>query len=125
MIQLIEKGVYHLKEMGDASKLLTLDIYNGKSDYVWERDKDIRIRSAGQHGGRVFCTLAAGKYRLYQVKDEPGLASQLHLELLVGEGIWQGFLLPEGLPGDLEAKPMIPVEETITRNFVSVLLPTY
>ena len=34
------------------------------------------------------------------VKDERELTDLEHLELLVGEGIWQGYLLTTGLPTD-------------------------
>ncbi|KTB49339.1 hypothetical protein [Dehalogenimonas alkenigignens] len=124
MIQLVNKGLYHLEEMDDASKFLILALDDERRVYIWETAGGIKIRLAPKQPVKTLCTLAAGKYRIYRVQDEPGLASQLHLELLVGEGLWQGFLLPEGWPEDLETKPMVPVEETITKNFTSVLSPT-
>ncbi len=42
--------------------------------------------------------LAKGRYRLYGVQGETELANRYHLELLVGPGCWQGYLLLDDLP---------------------------
>jgi hypothetical protein len=41
----------------------------------------------------------------------------MHLELEVGEGYWQGYLLLSGLPNDDHKRArIIPTTETITTN---------
>lgn len=41
---------------------------------------------------------ASGAFRLYDVKKEADLTDGMHLELFVGEGCWDGYLLPDKLP---------------------------
>ncbi|HET8671390.1 MAG TPA: hypothetical protein VFM05_12420, partial [Candidatus Saccharimonadales bacterium] len=61
--------------------------------------------------------LTLGAYKLYDVQDEPKLSDQQHLELEVGQGLWQGYLLPTGLPeGDKKRSRVIPTSEIITRR---------
>ena len=61
------------------------------------------------------CILSVGHYRLYKVANEPEISDQLHLELCVGQGIWQGYLLPTGLPTDEKKRNrIIPTREIIT-----------
>ena len=61
--------------------------------------------------------IASGKYRLYKVKDEPNFVDLFHLELLVGEGVWQGYLLPTGLPtAEKKRNRIIPAKEVITKS---------
>jgi len=60
--------------------------------------------------------LSLGQFRLYDVKDEPKLTDLIHLELFVGGGLWQGYLLPTGLPTDKDKRNrIIPTDELITR----------
>jgi hypothetical protein len=53
---------------------------------------------------------------MYLVKDEPNLSDLTHLELLVGEGVWQGYLLPIGLPNGVKRRKIIPTKEIITTS---------
>lgn len=59
--------------------------------------------------------LSRGKYRIYRVAGEDALTDLLHLELYIGEGYWQGYLLPTGLPTKENPKNrIIPTKELIT-----------
>jgi len=59
--------------------------------------------------------LAVGRYRLYDVEDEPKLADHQHLELFVGDGQWQGYLLLTGLPTEKKLRSrIVPTNELIT-----------
>ena len=61
--------------------------------------------------------LSGGNYRLYDVDNEPKLSDQLHLELSTGNGSWQGYLLPTGLPTDTDKRNrIIPTGEVITKT---------
>lgn len=115
MIQLIGEGLYKLIETRNLTKILTLD---EKNSYAWV--------SAGAVGEILvntekifmpFHVLSSGKYRLYQVKDEPDLTDLVHLELFVGEGDWQGYLLPTGLPNETDKRNrIISTKEIITKS---------
>jgi len=118
MIQLIGSGSYRLNGAGDSARLITLVSYKDRRTYAWGVSNGIQL--VDQEPDETYYALGAGKYRLYQVSDEPGLTNQLHLELSLGEGIWQGYLLPEGLPDRRKTKTMIPVKELITKSFTSV-----
>jgi hypothetical protein len=53
---------------------------------------------------------------MYDVKDESTLTDLVHLELHAGIGIWQGYLLPTGLPaGSKIRNRIIPTKEIITK----------
>jgi hypothetical protein len=123
MIRLTGNGSYRLGETKEASRFLTLDSYGDNCTYAWEWIDGIQFRLTDKEPVDTGYTLAAGKYRLYEVRDEPGLANQLHLELSAGDGIWQGYLLPEGLPVDQNAKKVLPIDEAITKSFTSVHFP--
>lgn len=115
MISLIEEGLYKLIETKSLTKILTLN-----------KDKIYAIINVATIGEILVTThkkhhtdhiLAIGKYRLYEVQDEPKLTDLIHLELLVGNGIWQGYLLPTGLPTDTKIKArIIPVTEIISKS---------
>lgn len=91
---------------------------NGKRTYAWIFAGiigEILVTSHKTH--RVDHTLAIGKYRLYDVKNEIALRGMQHLELLVGQGVWQGYTLPTGLPTDTKKRNrIIPTNEIITRS---------
>lgn len=112
MIKCIKFGDYQLVKSKKGTKMLILDNYA----YAWVNAKNIGellIVSNKEHS--IDSVLAVGKYRLYDVKDEPHLVDQLHLELLVGKGKWQGYLLLTGLPTDKDKrKRIIPTKECIT-----------
>lgn len=117
MIRLVKEGSYKLVETKNLTKILILDenkIYT--VIYAPEIGK-LLVRSTEKHESSS--TLAVGKYRLYDVKDESSLTDLMHLELLVGNGVWQGYLLPTGLPTETDIKNrIIPTYEIITKSFI-------
>jgi hypothetical protein len=112
MITVLQTGTYHLIETKNHVKILNLD---GEL-YAWVAVKgisEILVTSHSPH--QTDHILAAGVYRLYQVEDEPGLSDHRHLELNVGYSLWQGYLLPTGLPKDKKTPGrLIPTKETIS-----------
>lgn len=113
MIKILKKGKYHLIETKGHSKILRLD---GQKTYAWvmaENIGEILVTSHKSH--QVDHILAIGSYYLYDVKDEPHFTDLIHLELSVGGEVWQGYLLPTGLPDDEKKRNrIIPTKETIT-----------
>jgi hypothetical protein len=117
MIKLITNGTYKLIETSSYTKILLFDM-NGKPQfYAWINAEDIgEILVTTHKPHRVDHTLAVGKFRLYEVKAEPKLTDLIHLELLVGEGLWQGYLLPVGMPNGVKRRRIIPTKEIITKS---------
>lgn len=117
MITVVQKGSYRLIETRGHVKVLKLD----GTSYAWILAAgigEILVTSHNPH--RTDHILAAGAYRLYDVDDEPVFSDQPHLELNVGEGLWQGYLLPSGLPNDQKRRVrIIPTKEVVS----SVRLP--
>lgn len=115
MIKLVQSGHYTLIETKGQTKILTLD---SRQTFAWvhvDEIGEILITSHKSH--KIDHLLASGKYRLYEVEDEPKLTDLLHLELLVGEGVWQGYLLTTGLPTDKKRRNrIIPTQEIITTS---------
>jgi hypothetical protein len=113
MIKLIEEGKYSLIETRNDTKVLTL----GKKTYVWIFAKGIGEMLITTHKKHFTDQkLAKGEYRLYEVEDDPKLVDQLHLELSIGEGDWQGYLLPTGFPQDQKTRSrIIPTSEKISK----------
>ncbi len=120
MIKLIKDGDYRLIETRNLTKILFLD---QKGIYAWvnaEGIGEILVTSHKQH--RADYTLALGKYRLYKIMNEPNLTDTWHLELSVGNGLWQGYLLLTGLPNGKKIRNrIIPTDEVITRVRSSML----
>lgn len=114
MIRLIKDGTYTLIETARHIKILNIDEDNV---FAWINAQgigEILVTSYKVHKSDHI--LAMGKYRLYEVKNEPKLTDLLHLELFVGEGKWQGYLLTNGLPTDTsKRKRIIPTKEIITK----------
>lgn len=115
MITLVKEGEYSLIETIKQTKILTLD---GKSTFAWINAEDIGeilvVSHKVHHADHI---LSIGKYRMYEVKDEADFTDLTHLELLVGNGIWQGYLLTSGLPTDEKKRNrIIPTKEIITRS---------
>ena len=112
MIKLLDQGDYQLMETKGEIKILTL----GDSTCAWvdlEGIGEMLVASNKPHDTDT--ALSIGKYKLYAVEDEPKLSDQQHLELSVGEGAWQGYLLPTGLPkGKKVRSRIIPTKEVIT-----------
>ncbi len=115
MIRFLKQGAYVLSETKEGTKILTFDT---KSTYAWiivSGIGEILVSSHSQHENSHI--LASGMYRMYQIKDEPDLTDLVHLELLVGNGVWQGYLLPTELPkGAKRRSRIIPTHEIITKS---------
>lgn len=115
MIQLIKSGKYSLTETKSQTKILILD---DKKTFAWVNAEDIgEILVTSHKSHETDNVLALGNYRLYEVDNDPDLSDQKHLELLVGEGVWQGYLLPTGLPTEKKKRNrIIPTKEIITKT---------
>lgn len=113
MIKLIKEGIYHLKETKDQTKILSLD----HQTFAWVNAAAIGEILVTTHKSHETDTiLSIGEYKLYKVKDEPKLTDLEHLELSVGEGKWQGYLLPTGLPDNQDIRNrIIPTEQLINQ----------
>lgn len=117
MITLLRSGPYKLVETKHNTKILYLD----NETYAWVEPAtmgEILVVSHNPH--KTDCVLSLGEYRLYSVEDELSLADHIHLELEVGAGSWQGYLLLTGLPNDQKRRArIIPTPELITRRATS------
>ena len=116
MVKLLEDGSYMLIETHRHIKILNL---GGKKVYAWINVAGIgEILVASHNPHKTDHILAIGKYRMYEVKDESKLTDLIHLELLVGDGVWQGYLLTKGLPNidDKKRVRIIPTLEIITKS---------
>ena len=122
MIRLLEHGDYLLTETTGSVKMLRL---SGLGVYAWIYAAgigEILVASGKNPTGH---TLAIGKFLFYEVKDEAKLTDTIHLELFVGEGIWQGYLLITGLPKESHKRArIVPSKEIITKTGSSSLRPT-
>lgn len=116
MINLIRQGNYSLIETKGQTKILLLD----ENTYAWVYARNIGELLVSSHKKhKVDHLLAVGKYRLYEVKKEPKLTDLAHLELHAGDGMWQGYLLPTGLPnGEKHRNRIIPTKEVITKSTI-------
>ncbi len=114
MITLRQNGTYRLIETKHNTKILYLD----DVVFAWLEPAgigEILVASHDKHAAD--CVLSVGQYTLYDVVDEPDLSDQLHLELEAGMQMWQGYLLPTGLPDDdKKRRRIIPTHEVITGN---------
>lgn len=115
MIKLAKEGKYNLVITSEQTKILILD---SRKKYAWVNVKNIgEILVATKNPFTTTTVLASGNYRLYEVKDEPKLVDLMHLELFVGDGKWQGYLLTTGLPTKIDKRNrIIPTKEIITRT---------
>jgi hypothetical protein len=113
MIKILRHGTYKLIETKAHTKILTLD---GRETFAWINAADIgEILVASHKKHQADHILAKSRYRLYEVKDEADLTDLMHLELYVGDGVWQGYLLPTGLPDNKKRRRIIPTREAITK----------
>ena len=121
MIRLIDGGEYNLSETKNQTKILTLT----NRTFAWIYAKgigEILVRTYRKHKVNHF--LALGHYRIYQVKDEKSLTDLEHLELEVGHSVWQGYLLPTGLPTSRNRRNrIITSNEIITKVTTTNNLP--
>ncbi|HEX7042084.1 MAG TPA: hypothetical protein VF189_02450 [Patescibacteria group bacterium] len=113
MITVTERGLYRLIETKNHTKIITLD---DNASFAWISAGEIgEILVVSHKKHNTDYVLSIGNYRIYSVKNEPNLSDQMHLELRVGLGEWQGYLLPTGLPKDDDKrKRIIPTNELIT-----------
>jgi hypothetical protein len=115
MIKLVQEGRYELIGTQHHIRMLVLQ---GLKVFAWiyaEGIGELLVTSRKSH--KVDHILATGRYRLYEVKDVPKLTDLVHLELHVGNGIWQGYLLPTGLPNDKKKRNrIISTHEIITKS---------
>lgn len=126
MITTIKKGYYHLIETRHKVKILYLDTI----PYAWIPAKsigEIIILSSTLH--QTEKSLSMGRYIIYSVEDEPHLTDLEHLELEYAPDIWQGYLLPTGMPTiHKKISRIIPTYQVITGNpnytAIQPLLPT-
>lgn len=121
MITVIQSGHYRLIETTGHVKILTLD----HDTYAWVVAKNIgEILVASHKPHHTDHILATGTYRLYEAQDEPELADQQHLELNVGNQLWQGYVLPTGLPSSDKVRTrIIPSREVLSRPRRASSLP--
>ncbi len=117
MIRVVKEGSYKLIETKHHVHILTLD---AKHKYAWINTDgigEILVATFEQH--TTDHMLSVGRYRIYSVDNEPALTDMSHLELHVGNGSWQGYLLPTGLPTKKDKKNrIIPTNETITKSLL-------
>jgi Protein of unknown function (DUF5661) len=118
MISLKRSSIYRLIDTKKQVRILYLD----DQAFAWidaEGIGEILVSSHVAH--KADSLLCTGNYRIYEVEDEPKLVDQNHLELEAGRGIWQGYLLPTGLPDSVKTKSrIIPTKELITNGRASV-----
>ncbi|MDO8269151.1 MAG: hypothetical protein Q7T54_00585 [Candidatus Levybacteria bacterium] len=117
MIQLILEGTYTLFDTKKNTKVLLLE-NSKKRSFAWidaQGIGEILVESEKVHQKNNI--LSIGKFRLYKVEDEPKFTDLEHLELFVGSGKWQGYLLPTGLPTIKDKRNrIIPTHERITNT---------
>ena len=115
MIKLLRSGTYQLIETKNHVKILVID---EKDTFAWINIEDIgEILVTSHKKHRTDHILARSRYRLYEVKGEKHLTDLQHLELYVGDSIWQGYLLPTGLPNNVKKRNrIIPTQELITKT---------
>jgi len=114
MIRLRENGIYELIQ----TKRFTKVLYLNNDAYAWVDFDDIgELLVASPKHHSVGAILSKGRYRIYDVENEPDLVDQRHMELEVGEHQWQGYLLLTGLPNVHKIRArIIPTSEVITTD---------
>lgn len=113
MIRLLAKGTYKLLETKTQIKILVLDDYKNLAWVNAGGIGEILVSTYKKH--KADHVLSVGNYRLYNVKKEPKLTDLKHIELHTGNCLWQGYLLPRGLPDNKnKRKRIIPTTEVIT-----------
>lgn len=112
MISLVNSGDYRMIETKADTKVLELD----GSTFAWVNAKgigEILVTTHRQH--KTDAILSVGRFKLYEVKNEQGIADLQHLELEVGTDVWQSYLLLTGLPTDERKRTrIIPSQDHIT-----------
>ncbi len=93
-------------------------LYLGKQGYLRSYAPKIgELLTFSKREHNTEYVIAQGNYRIYKVKDEPELVDLEHLELSLGGGAWQGYLLLTGLPTEEKIRSrIVPTEEVITNR---------
>lgn len=112
MITVVDRGSYCLLENKKQGKVLIFD--DKKSYSLTEYGKLKKIPLYPHKNTKNNCLLCKGNFRLYKVSNEEHLSSNFHLELNIGQGQWQGYLLPKGLPKNRTINSIIPTQELIS-----------
>jgi hypothetical protein len=115
MIKLEQSGDYRLIHTKGQVQILILDKHQ---TFAWVYAEDIgEILVSSHTPHKADHVLSVGPYRIYRAEDEPNLTDTLHLELMVGGGTWQGYLLVTGLPNEEKKRSrIIPTHELISRS---------
>jgi hypothetical protein len=118
MIRVIQQGKYKLIETARQTKIISFSTNSQTIGFAWITAENIgEILVPIKKDYLIDHVLAIGKYRLYEVKNEKNLVDLEHLELQVGKHLWQGYLLPTGLPNRAKScKRIIPTKEIITKT---------
>lgn len=114
MIRVIQSGTYEVVETKSLKNILILDDkeYFMLTDEKKMKRKIIRVEKPDD------CSIrSAGNYRMYEVRDERYFADSMHLELNTGNGFWDSYVLPFGLPSSLRKDSSIyPTSEAISKS---------
>ena len=112
MIKLIDQGEYTMVRTKDHKTLLCL----GEKGYLLSYAPKIgELLTFSKRERKTDYIIARGNYRIYRVKDDPELVDLEHLELSLGRGKWQGYLLLTGLPTLRKLRRrIVPTDEVIT-----------
>jgi hypothetical protein len=117
MITLTQQGTYSIAGTKDHKTMLTLDDVQYLRSYA---PKIGDLLTFAKHEHTVDHLIVDGKYRIYKVKGEPNLVDLEHLELSVGRGKWQGYLLLTGLPTARKIRSrIVTTDEVITSKRAS------
>jgi hypothetical protein len=113
MITLLQSGKYTLFQAVEEVKALLLD----KKLYGWQEIKDEEeLVFFSLHKFHPVDVTTTGKYRLYEVTGEKKFVNAIHLELFAGDGKWEGYVLPDGLPTkESRRKKILRIDTTITK----------
>jgi hypothetical protein len=114
MITRVDGGAFELTETRHGTKILALN----DEPYVWIVAPGIGslliYTDQPQEASEI---LSKGHFRLFTVRDEPELSDLLHLELEFSKNEWQGYLLPTGLPDEMDTrKRLIATHQTISSD---------
>lgn len=105
MIAVLQRGLYRLLQTKSQTKIL---IFDDRDIYAWvdigNGGEILIVSDKNFEDGTLLCL---GSYRMYKVKDEQNLSNDIHLELQVGLGEWQGYILPTGLPTNKKKRSSI------------------
>ncbi len=114
MIKTITKGNYKLVCAKDGERIL----YLKDQAYLWSHAKGIgELLAFSRRTREISHTIVEGNFRIYNVKREPELVDLKHLELSVGNGRWQGYLLLTGLPTSSKVRSrIVPTDEIISET---------